>query len=95
MTNYKKLRYEDFSVLFGTLENYGVKPEERGPNYMKFNINNETYILEYIAGNLLLWKSNMLFLEGCRCYKFDKKNTTGWKVGEAIWNDLRGELYKK
>lgn len=89
MTDSKKLRSEDFDVIFGTLENYGIKPVERGVNYIKFNKNNETYILEYIANNLLLWKSNMLFIEGSRCYEFDRKTMTGLEVGETIWNDLR------
>ncbi len=72
---------QDLDVLFGTLINMGAKEQETGPNYMKFMSGGNSYVLEWIGGNLLLWKANMLFREGCRLYPFDKK--TKWMAEKS------------
>lgn len=81
-------RPEDLDCLFGVLINMGAKEQETGPNYMKFLSGGNSYVLEWIGDNLLLWKANMLFREGCKLYPFDKKTMDGFEVGEEIWNDL-------
>jgi len=82
---------QDLDILFGTLINKGIEHWERGANYLKFEHNDGTYVVEWIGDNLLLWKSTMLFRGGCKTYPFDTKTMDGGEVGEEIWNDLAKE----
>lgn len=83
-------RLEDLDRLFEALIDKGVEDQERGTNYLKFAKDGDSYVVERIGDGVLVWKSNMLFREGCKHYDFDRSSMTGTELGETIWNDLMG-----